>query len=59
MNYHCAKLCTNISTHMDTTNIFLFLAMFFNGILSILPPPPPQIAYFLPIQLGIISNIVS
>ena len=27
MNYQCAKLYTNISTNMDTTNIFPFLAI--------------------------------
>ena len=29
MNYHCAKFYTNISTNMDNTNIFQFLAIFF------------------------------
>ena len=28
MNYQCEKIYTNISTNMDTTNIFLFLAIF-------------------------------
>ena len=28
MNYFCAKFYTNISTNMDTTNIFHFLAIF-------------------------------
>ena len=28
MNYQCAKLYTNISTNMDATNIFPFLAIF-------------------------------
>ena len=28
MNYKCAKCYTNISTNMDTTNIFQFLAIF-------------------------------
>ena len=28
MNYHCAKLYTNISRNMDATNIFPFLAIF-------------------------------
>ena len=37
MNYHCAKFCTNISTNMDTTSIFPFLAIFFHEILTILP----------------------
>ena len=56
MNYHRAKFCTNISTNMDTTNIFLFLAIFFHGILSI---SPPKQQLFLPIQFDIIANIVS
>ena len=29
MNYHCAKFYNNISTNMDNTNIFQFLAIFF------------------------------
>ena len=28
MNYYCAKFNTNISTNMDTTNIFPFLSIF-------------------------------
>ena len=28
MNYHCAKFYTNMSTNMDSTNIFQFLAIF-------------------------------
>ena len=28
MNYQCAKFYTNISTNMDTTNNFPFLAIF-------------------------------
>ena len=28
MNYHCAKFYTNMSTNMDYTNIFQFLAIF-------------------------------
>ena len=28
MNYHCAKIYTNILTNMDTTNIFPFLSIF-------------------------------
>ena len=28
MNYHCAKFYTNISTNMDNTNMFPFLAIF-------------------------------
>ena len=36
MNYHCAKFYTNISTNMDNTNIFPFLAIFSQN-LTILP----------------------
>ena len=28
INYHCAKFYTNMSTNMDSTNIFQFLAIF-------------------------------
>ena len=28
MNYHCAKFDTNMSTNMDSTNIFQFLTIF-------------------------------
>ena len=28
MNYYCAKLYADISTNMDTTNIFQFLSIF-------------------------------
>ena len=28
MNQYCAKFYTNISTNMDTTNIFQFLSIF-------------------------------
>ena len=28
MNYYCTKFYTNISTNMDTTNIFQFLSIF-------------------------------
>ena len=37
MNYQCAKFYTNISTNMDTTNIFPFLAIFIIEILHSLP----------------------
>ena len=53
--YHCAKFYTNISTNMDTTNIFLFLVIFSHNFDYF----TPKIAIFLPIQLGIIANIVS
>ena len=55
MNYQCAKFYTNVSTNMDTTNIFQFLAIFCTEFLLFYP----KIAYFGPIQLGIIENIVS
>ena len=55
MNYHCAKFYTNISTNMDTTNIFPFLAIFSIQFLKFYP----KIANFLSIQLGIIANIIS
>ena len=55
MNYHWAKFYTNISTNMDTTNIFQFLAIFSIYFLQFYP----KIANFLSIQLGIIANIVS
>ena len=37
MNYYCAKLYTNISTNMDTTNIFQFLSIFFTEFLLFSP----------------------
>ena len=55
MNYHCAKCDTNISTNMDTTNIFPFLAIFSQNCDYF----TPKIAIFLPIQLIIIAYIVS
>ena len=55
MNYHWAKLYTNISTNMDTTIIFQFLAIFSIKFLQFYP----KIANFLSIQLGIIAHIVS
>ena len=55
MNYQCAKFYTNISTNMDTTNIFPFLAIFSIEFLLFYP----KIANFWYIQLGIIANIVS
>ena len=54
MNYHCAKFCTNISTNMDTTSIFPFLAIFSTKVDYF----APKIANFGPIQLGIIAYIV-
>ena len=55
MNYECAKFYTNISTNMDTTNIFPFLAILSIEFLQFYP----KIAKFGSIQLGIIANIVS
>ena len=56
MNYHCAKFYINISTNMDNTNIFPFLAIFF---LPNFDYFTPKKAILGPIQLGIIGNIVS
>ena len=55
MNYHCANFYTNISTNMDTTNIFPFLAIFSIEFLLF----NPKIENFGYIQLGIIAYIVS
>ena len=55
MNYHCAKFYTNISTNMDTTNIFPF-SWFFSQNFDYFTP---KIDIFGPFQLGIIANIVS
>ena len=56
MNYNCAKFNANISTNMDTTNIFQFLAIFSHIFFTILPQ---KMASFLTIQLVIIANIFS
>ena len=55
MIYHCAKFDTNISTNMDTTNIFPFLAIFNIEFLLF----HPKIAKFGSIQPCIIANIIS
>ena len=55
MNYHCANFYTNISTNMDITNIFPFLAIFNIEFLLF----HPKIANFGSVQLGILANIVS
>ena len=55
MNYHCANFFANMSTNVDTTNIFPFLAIFSQNFDNF----TPKIAIFGPIQLGIIANIVS
>ena len=55
MNYQCAKFYTNISTNMETTNIFPFIAIFSIEFLLFYP----KIANFESIQRGIIAYIVS
>ena len=55
MNYYCAKLYTNISTNMDTTNIFPFLSIFAQIFLLF----SPKKSNLGPIQLDIIAYIVS
>ena len=55
MNYHCAKFYTNISTNMENTKIFRFLAIFSQNFDYF----TPKIAIFGPIQRCIIANIVS
>ena len=55
INYQCEKFYTRLSTNMDSTNIFPFLAIFSIEFLLFYP----KIANFWSIQLGIIANIVS
>ena len=55
MNYYCAKFYTNISTDMDTTNIFQILSLFAHNFYYF----PPKKSNFGPIQLDIIADIVS
>ena len=55
MNYQCSKFYTNISTNIDTTNIFPFLAIFSIEFLLFYP----KIENFGSIKLGIIAHIVS
>ena len=57
MNYYCAKLYTNISTNMETTNIIQFLSIFAQNFYY--SPPPQKKINFGPIQLDIIAYIVS
>ena len=54
MNHYCAKFYTNISTNMDTTNIFQFLSIFAQNFYYF----SPQKSNFWPIQLNIIAYIV-
>ena len=55
MNYYCAKLYTNISTNVDTTNIFQFLSNFAQNFLLF----SPKKSNFGPIQFDIIAYILS
>ena len=55
MNYYCAKFYTNISTNMNTTNIFHFLAIFAQDFYYF----PPKKSIFLHLQLDIKACIVS
>ena len=55
MDYYCAKLYTNISTNMDTTNIFQFLSIFAQNFYYF----PPKNQNFGTIQLDIIAYIVN
>ena len=55
MNHDCAKFYTNISTNMDTTNIFPFLSIFAHNFYYF----PPKKSNFEPVQLNIIAYIVS
>ena len=55
MNYYCAKFCTNLSTNMDTTNIFQFLSIFEQNFYYF----SPKKSKFGPFQLDIIAYIVS
>ena len=52
MNYYCAKIYTNISTNMDTTNFFSIFAQNFYYFF-------PHKSNFGPIQLDIIAYIVN
>ena len=55
MNYYCAKFYTNISTNMDTTNIFLFLVIFVQNFYYF----SQKKSNFGPFQLDIITYIFS
>ena len=55
MNYYCAKFYTNISTNMDTTNIFQFLSIFAQNFYYF----PPKKSNFGPFQLDILAYIDS
>ena len=55
MNYYCAKIYTNISTNMDTTNILQFLSIFAHNFYYF----SPKKSNFGPFQLDIKNYIVS
>ena len=55
MNYHRVTFHANISTNVDTTNIFQFFAIFSQNFYYF----TPKIASFGPIPLDIISYIIS
>ena len=55
MNYYCAKFYTNISTNMDTTNIFHYFAIFAQEFYYF----SPKKLNFGPLQLDIIAYTVS
>ena len=46
MNYYCAKFYTNISTNLDTTNIFQFLSIFAQNFYYFYPPPQKKIKFW-------------
>ena len=58
MNYYCAKLYTNTSTNMDTTNIFEFLSIFAQHFYYF-PPPPKKNQNFGLFHLDIIAYAIS
>ena len=55
MNYYCAKFYTDMSTNMDTTNLFQFLSIFAQNFYYF----SPKKSNFVPFQLDIIAYIVS
>ena len=46
MNYQCANFYANISTNVNTTDIFPFLAIFFHSIVTIFPPKMANLYLF-------------
>ena len=55
MNYYCVKFHTNISTNMDSINIFQFLSIFARNFYYFFSKK----SNFGPIQLDIIAYIVN